>query len=126
MVHPKGNHCKATAIERVGVFSAGQAAHNYPQLVGTYTAAKIISTVTRKAVADVFKPASAIVDEVIVSINCSNPIEVLNFSGLFYAITFNCVKKSKDQSSFDFISAGEVNGGKHPKGIHSFYIHHPQ
>ena len=65
-VRPKGNHCKATVIERAGVFTAGQAAHNHPQPVGTYTAAKIISTVKRKAVADVFKPAAAIVDEVIV------------------------------------------------------------
>ncbi|XP_068677112.1 uncharacterized protein [Montipora foliosa] len=65
-VRSKGNHCKATVIERVGVFTAGQAAHNHSQPDGTYTAAKIISTVKRKAVADVFKPASAIVDEVLV------------------------------------------------------------
>ena len=79
-VRPKGNHCKATVIERVGVFTAGQAAHNHPQPVGTYTAAKIISTVKRKAVADVFKPASAIVDEVIVSkITISNSIVYASF-----------------------------------------------
>ena len=62
-VRPKGNQCKATVIERDGVFTAGQAVHNHPQAVGTYTAVKIISTVKRKAVADVFKPASAIVDK---------------------------------------------------------------
>ena len=63
-VRPKGNQCKATVIERDDVFTAGQAVHNHSQAVGTYTAVKIISTVKRKAVADVFKPGSAIVDEV--------------------------------------------------------------
>jgi len=63
-VRPKENQCKATVIERDDVFTAGQAAHNHFQPVGTYTAVKIISTVKRQAVADVFKPASAIVDEV--------------------------------------------------------------
>ena len=63
-VRPKGNHCKATVIERDGVFTAGQAAHDHSQPTGAYTAAKIVAAVKRKAVADVFKPASAIVDEV--------------------------------------------------------------
>lgn len=72
--------------------------------------------VKQKAVADVFKPALGIVDEVIVSINCSNPIEVLNFFRFLYAIAFNCVHNSEDQSSFDFISA-----------VHdSFHIHRSQ
>lgn len=64
MVCPKGNQCKATVIERDGVFTAGQAAHNHSKQVGAYTAAKIISTVQRKAVTDIFKPASTIVDKV--------------------------------------------------------------
>lgn len=44
--------------------TAGQAAHNHSKQVGAYTAAKIISTVQRKAVTDIFKPASTIVDKV--------------------------------------------------------------
>ena len=44
-VCPKGNQCKATVIEHDGVFTAGQAAHNNSQPVGTYTTAKIISSV---------------------------------------------------------------------------------
>ena len=86
-VRPKGNQCKATVIKRDGVFTAGQAVHNHPQAVGTYTAVKIISTVKRKAVADVFKPASAIVDGVMTQ--CTTVIT--QFTDFFQASLGNCI-----------------------------------
>ena len=49
-------------IERAdGVFQIGSNAHNHPAEVGTALAATITAKVKAKAVADVFRPASAIV-----------------------------------------------------------------
>ena len=80
--------CKATVIERDGVFTAGQAVHNHSQAVGTYTAVKIISTVKRKAVADVFKPASAIVDEVMTQYTTV----ITQFTDFFFQASLgNCI-----------------------------------
>ena len=53
-------------IERAdGVFQIGSNAHNHPAEVGTALAATITAKVKAKAVADVFRPASAIVEEVL-------------------------------------------------------------
>ena len=46
----------------------------------------------------------------------SNPIEVLNFFRLLYAIAFDCIHNCEDQSSFDFISAVHMT--------HFIYITH--
>lgn len=45
-----------------GVFTPGQVLNNHVQPLGTHLAAKIVAPVKRTAVADPFKPASAIVD----------------------------------------------------------------
>ena len=66
-VRPKGNYCKATIRETGGQFVGGTHSHNHPVDIGAAMAAKITSSVKRKALDDIFKPASAIVEEVIVN-----------------------------------------------------------
>ena len=63
-VRPKGNYCRATVRETEGEFVPGQHSHNHPADVGALLAAQIMTTVKRKAMDDLFKPASAIVEEV--------------------------------------------------------------
>ena len=60
-VRPKSSTCPATVIERSGEFNPS---HNHPPEAGLAAAATIKSKVKERAVADLFKPASAIVDEV--------------------------------------------------------------
>ena len=45
-------------------FEPGLHCHNHPASVGAATTAKVIASVKAKAVEDLFKPASAVVDEV--------------------------------------------------------------
>ena len=66
-VRPKGNACKASVTERDGTFQGGKNAHNHAVEVGAMTAAQIITKVKAKALEEKFKPASAIVDEVILT-----------------------------------------------------------
>ena len=63
-VRPKINPCRATVVERNGAYKASANAHNHPADVGAGTAADIMKKVKSKAMADILKPASAIVDEV--------------------------------------------------------------
>ena len=67
-VRPKGNPCKASVAERDGTFQAGKNSHNHSADVGAATARKIVTTVKAKALENKFKPASAIVNEVINSL----------------------------------------------------------
>ena len=59
----KGHYCKATVKEVDGAFHETQV-HDHQPAVGAATAAKVVSAVKRKALEDIFKPASAIVQEV--------------------------------------------------------------
>ena len=52
-------------VERDGTFKASNANHNYPVEAGASTAPKIIKAVKAKVLEEKFKPASAIVEEVI-------------------------------------------------------------
>ena len=79
-VRPKGNPCKASVAERDGTFQAGKNSHNHSAEVGAATARKIVTTVKTKALENKFKPASAIVNEVITTL----------FTG-FYSVVV-CVK----------------------------------
>ena len=63
-VRPKGNQCKAIVIQRGNDFQQGSQSHNHQPTTGAATAAIIMASVKEKAVADPFKPASAIVNEV--------------------------------------------------------------
>ena len=64
-VRPKINPCRATVVERNGAYKASANAHNHPADVGAGTGvANIMKKVKSKAMADIFKPASAIVNEV--------------------------------------------------------------
>jgi hypothetical protein len=47
-----------------GTFIPGKQGHNHPVDIGTATAAKIVSELKRRAMGNLFKPASAIVEEV--------------------------------------------------------------
>ena len=67
-VRPKGNPCKASVVERDGAFQAGKNSHNHTAEVGAATARKIVTTVKTKALENKFKPASAIVNEVITTL----------------------------------------------------------
>lgn len=64
-VRPKGNRCPASVIERNDVFRRGANEHNHGPKVGAATAIKVQAAVRSKASDDVFKPASAIVHEVV-------------------------------------------------------------
>ena len=68
-VRPKGNPCKASVAERDGTFQAGKNSHNHTAEVGAATARKIVTTVKIKALENKFKPASAIVNEVITTLH---------------------------------------------------------
>jgi hypothetical protein len=64
-VRPKGNPCRATVKQNNNdIFERNTCSHNHPGEPGAITAAKIAVTVKQKATDDLFKPASAIVDEV--------------------------------------------------------------
>lgn len=63
-VRPKGNQCKAIVIKRGNDLQQGSQSHNHQPTTGAAAASKIMASVKEKAVADPFKPASAIVNEV--------------------------------------------------------------
>ena len=64
-VSPKGNYCRATVKERSGQFVTGKQFHNHsPPATGAVTATKILAAVKEQALQVVFKPASAIIEEV--------------------------------------------------------------
>ena len=64
VVRPKNNPCKAKVRQKENRFEPGLHCHNHPASVGATTTAKVIASVKAKAVEDLFKPASATVDEV--------------------------------------------------------------
>ena len=59
------NPCKASVIECFGSFHLGLNAHNHATEVGVELAATIATKVKAKASVNIFKPASAIVEEVL-------------------------------------------------------------
>ena len=59
------NPCKASIIERSGSFHLGSNAHNHAAEVGATLAASITAKVKAKAAIDIFRLASAIVEEVL-------------------------------------------------------------
>ena len=64
-VRPKENPCKALVMERSGGFQSNSTCHNHQPAAGAATAAEIMVAVKAEAMRDVFKPAPAIVNEVI-------------------------------------------------------------
>ncbi|KAK4309754.1 hypothetical protein Pmani_018630 [Petrolisthes manimaculis] len=64
-VRPKVKPCKATVIQRSDKFVRGTTSHNHPPSPDSALTTKISSKVKKMAVQDLFKPASAIVDEVL-------------------------------------------------------------
>ena len=63
-VRPKGNPCRATAKEQDGSFIPGGNTHSHQPKPGALLAAKIVTCVKQKALDNVFKPATTIVEEV--------------------------------------------------------------
>lgn len=63
-VRPKGNYCRATVKQTGENFVPGASGHNHPAEAGALIATKISASVKRKAVDELFRPASAIVEEV--------------------------------------------------------------
>ena len=63
-IRPKGNPCRGTVKEQDGSFIPGRNTHNHQPEPGALLAAKIVTCVKQKALDNVFKPATAIVEEV--------------------------------------------------------------
>ena len=64
-VRPKDHPCRATVKQKNNdLFERNTCSHNHPGEPGAITAAKMSVSVKQKATEDLFKPASAIVDEV--------------------------------------------------------------
>ncbi|CAH3032052.1 unnamed protein product, partial [Pocillopora meandrina] len=70
-VRPKGNPRRATVKEQDGSFIPGRNTHSHQPQPGALLAAKIVTCVKQKALDNVFKPATAIVEEEINSIYTS-------------------------------------------------------
>ena len=64
-VRPKVNPCKALVIERGSSFQSNSTSHNHQPAAGAATAAEIMVTVKAEAMKDLFKPAPAIINEVL-------------------------------------------------------------
>ena len=64
-MRPKVNPCRATVREINGQFQPGTNTHNPPPEIGSATATEIAVEVKRRAMENEFKPALAIVDEVL-------------------------------------------------------------
>ena len=65
-VRPKHNPCRARVSEKAdGTFAVGSIPHNHITSVGAQIVARIRSRIKKEAARDLFKPASAIVKEVL-------------------------------------------------------------
>lgn len=63
-VRRKDLRCKASVIQRDGKFFEGRHHHSHPGAIGAITAAEITARVKQVAREEIFRPASAIVNEV--------------------------------------------------------------
>ena len=66
-VRNKVNNCKATVIEKAGLFTAGMNPHIHMAQPGTAVVHKIRADVKRKAALDHFRSSAAIAEEVLAS-----------------------------------------------------------
>ncbi|KAK2567851.1 hypothetical protein P5673_007735 [Acropora cervicornis] len=90
----KGHYCKATVKEVDGAFHKTQV-HDHQPAVGAATVAKVVSAVKRKALEDIFKPASAIVQEVLLEkVSTTAPCPALS-KPEYLARTANWFRRSK-------------------------------
>ncbi|PFX16516.1 hypothetical protein AWC38_SpisGene19205 [Stylophora pistillata] len=65
-VRPTGNRCKATVVQRPGnLFEFGRNLHNHAAPVGGMVAVKIKSLIKEEAKQDVFRPASEVVNDLL-------------------------------------------------------------
>ena len=64
-IRPKNQPCRTTVKQIGNLFFKGECEHNHTPNVGILKATKIAAEVKKRALADIFKPASAIVDEVL-------------------------------------------------------------
>ena len=72
-IRPKGNPCRATVKGQDGSFILARNTHNHQPEPGALLTAKIVTCVKQKALDNVFKPATAIVEEVsIITFKASN------------------------------------------------------
>ena len=76
-VRPKINPCRATIREIDGQFQPGTTEHNHPPRIGSATATEIAVEVKRRAMENLFKPAPAIVDEVMLEQLTDAPCQAL-------------------------------------------------
>ncbi|KAJ7379401.1 hypothetical protein OS493_016638 [Desmophyllum pertusum] len=65
-VRPKNNPCRAAVTQKPdGTFTVGGRAHNHTASVGAHIVTRITSRIKKEAATELFKPASAIVKEVL-------------------------------------------------------------
>lgn len=83
-VRPQVNPCKATVTQRSKTFVKSNTSHNHPPSTDSASTTKITSRVKKMAVQDLFKPASAIVDEV----SLLKIIAYIVRTVIFYEISF--------------------------------------
>ena len=77
-IRPKVNPCRAAVIERSdGSFQLSANAHNHQADPGASVSATITATVKTKAAADIFRPASAIVEKVLLDQMTDGPCSSL-------------------------------------------------
>ncbi|KAK3732870.1 hypothetical protein QZH41_011442, partial [Actinostola sp. cb2023] len=93
-VRPKGNPCRASVTERDGDFTPGSSDHNHTTQPGTLLANQIVKEVKLKAVVDKFKPASAIVEEVLLDRMTDSPCPALS-AAVNLARTTNRLRQSE-------------------------------
>ena len=94
-VRPKSNPCKASVTERDGTFQVGKNSHNHASEVGAVTARTIVKKVKAKALEDKFKPASAIVNEVITE-NFVKKLKLIRRN--ITALTYDATKQNVSNS----------------------------
>ena len=76
------NPCEASIIERSGSFRLGSNAHNHVAEVGATLAASITAKVKAKAAVDIFRPASVIVEAVLLEVPEGRPLPVFAEAGI--------------------------------------------
>ena len=95
-VRPKGNACKAMVVQRGSEYQQSHQTHNHQPTPGAGTAAKVMASVKQKAIADLFRPASAIVNEVN-NLKCREiwPLIIRELKGpVVYSVTVPSIRQT--------------------------------
>jgi MULE transposase domain len=67
--------CRATVIERNGVFSAGSRPHNHGAVASDHVVRAVKVAVREQAAANLFEPASSVVDRIVERVDIDRPLQ---------------------------------------------------